>query len=505
MYGAAAFPPPREFQSRAHDALRDGVRAGHRRQVLMAATGSGKTYLSLRLCHEALSKGKRVVFMCDRTTLINQTSETADRYGLREHGVIQADHWRCRPHLPFQIASAQTIARREWPRADLIVIDECHTVMSAWRDHIPTTDAVVVGLSATPFSAGLGKLFSRVVNAATMHELTKAGVLVPMRVLSAKRPDMRGAKTNSKGEWDENDAAERGMGIIGDVVAEWIKHGENRKTIVFGSNIAHCNELVRCFNAAGVMAAAFTSHTPDRERASLLSEYRKTDSALRVLVSVEALAKGFDVPDVSCVVDCRPLRKSLSTAIQMWGRGLRSSQETGKQDCTLLDHSGNVIRFREDFEDVYFHGLSELDSGERLDKQIRKEPEDDKTPKRCPVCGHTPFVRRCMSCGHETVKPSLVETEAGEMREMVMLGGKQMGETRAHVWAQVASYARTFSAPDKQQGRAAHLYKDITGSWPPREWSVAKAPKVEITRPVLNKITSLNLAYRKRRATGVAA
>lgn len=499
----SGFPAPRDFQQRAHEALREGVRAGHRCQVLMAPTGGGKTYLGLRIAHEALERGKRVVFVCDRTTLINQTSETCDRYGLRDHGIIQAAHWRTRPQYALQIASAQTLARRKWPAVDVVIVDECHTQLRAWTEFIPTTQAVVVGLSATPFSPGLGKLFSRVVNAASMHELVTDGVLVPMRVLSARRPDMTGAKVNNRGEWDENEAAERGMAILGDVVSEWLQHGEQRKTIVFGSTISHCEEICRQFNQQGVMAAVFTSHTTEAERKSLLDEYRRPDSALRVLVSVEALAKGFDVPDVSCVVDCRPLRKSLSTAIQMWGRGLRSSPDTGKADCILLDHSGNIIRFREDFEKIYFNGLDALDDGDKLDKEIRQEPELDKAPKGCPVCGYRPFARRCMSCGHEVVAAVTVQAEAGEMQEVVMLGGKKMGDSREHLWAQCSSYARTNSAPEKRQARAAHIYRDITGVWPPRQWQVATTPMVAVTGPVANKIKQKNIAFKKATAHAV--
>ena len=317
-----------------------------------------------------------------------------------------------------------------------------------------------------------------------------------MRVLSAKRPDMKGAKLNSRGEWDENEAAERGMAIIGDVVTEWLKHGQGRKTICFASNVQHCQQLVREFVEAGVMAAAFTHHTNDKERADLLREYRKPDSALRVLVSVEALAKGFDVPDVGCVIDCRPLRKSLSTAIQMWGRGLRASPETGKEDCILLDHSGNIIRFREDFEDIYFNGLDALDQGEKLDKTARGEPEE-KEVKRCPICGYSPFWKRCMSCGHERRGLPNVEAEAGEMREMVMLGGKVAGTNRRHVWEQAVSYARVFSKPERQRARAACIFKDITGAWPPKQWQVEGTPQVDVTRPVLNAIQRANAAYKK--------
>ena len=217
-------------------------------------------------------------------------------------------------------------------------------------------------------------------------------------------------------------------------------------------------------------------------------------------MSVEALAKGFDVPDVGCVVDCRPLRKSLSTAIQMWGRGLRSSPETGKKDCILLDHSGNVIRFREDFESIYFNGLDALDVAEKLDKAIRKDVEDeDDEVRACPSCGYKPFTKRCMACGHERQTLALVGASAGEMREVVMLGGKRMGDDRAHVWAQVATYAKPHSRPEKQQGRAANLYRAITGQWPPRGWSALTTPTVEITKPVLNKIKSLNVAHARGR------
>ena len=73
------FPTPREFQVHAHEALRQGFREGHRNQILMAPTGAGKTYLGLRVCNEAIQKGKKAVFLCDRTTLINQTSSVADR------------------------------------------------------------------------------------------------------------------------------------------------------------------------------------------------------------------------------------------------------------------------------------------------------------------------------------------------------------------------------------------------------------------------------------------
>lgn len=498
QYKTATFPTPRPFQEVAHEQLRQGARDGHRCQMLMAPTGSGKTFLGLRAIHEALQRGKRAVFVCDRRTLIEQTSAVADSYGLTAHSVLMADHWRYDRGSRFQIASAQTLARRRWPDADLIVIDEAHVQMGVWVDHVKTTQAHVIGLSATPFSDGLGRIFTNLVCASSMHALTESGVLVPMRVMSCTRVDMRGAAT-AGGEWTDQAAAQRGMEIIGDVVAEWRRYAGNRKTIVFGATIAHCEEMARQFNNDGVMAACFTSDTKEHEREQLLTEYRKPDSALRVLLSVNALAKGFDVPDVECVCDVRPLRKSLSEAIQMWGRGLRSSPKTGKTDCLLLDFSGNIIRMADDYSEIYYNGLDALDNGEKMDKTIRRDDEDEPKGKPCPSCGFQPMGKRCVACGYEAVKASLVEHEHGEMRE-VRIGKTKYADDKRHLWEQAVSYARGYSAPEKQQGRAANIYRDITGEWPMRGWHVDNTPSVPITRAVLNKIKAGNIAYAKARA-----
>jgi len=493
----STFPPPRPFQLDAHDQLRAGFKAGHKNQLIMAPTGAGKTYLGLRICSEAMQKGKRAVFLCDRTTLINQTSEAADGYGLRNHGVVQANHHRRRPEEPLQIASAQTIQKRGYfPQLDVLVVDEAHTQMKVWTEYAVNSGAAVIGLSATPFSAGLGKIFSNLINATTMHDLTESGVLVPMRIFSCTKPDMTGAAT-AGGEWTDKAAEERELKIVGDVVRDWERFAEGRKTIVFGATIAHCEELARQFLEAGVMAAVFTSETSAKERAMLLEEYRKPNGHLKVLVSVEALAKGFDVPDVGCVCDARPLRKSLSTAIQMWGRGLRSSPDTGKKDCYLLDFSGNIVRFAEDFTEVFFNGLETLDSGDKLDKKIRQDV-DEKETFGCPKCGYKPFHKRCMACGHEKLAKQMAEALPGHMQEIFIGEGKnkkKLADNAEHLWNQIVNYARHHSAPEKQQGRAYHLYKKMTGQDP--MWRFTTAPSVEISKNVHNKIQQFNMAFKR--------
>lgn len=501
-----SFPSPREFQDVAHRELRAGTQAGVRKQVVMAPTGAGKTYLALRVCNEALARGKRVLFICDRKTLINQTSAVADSYGMPIHGILQADNPRMAPRRPFQIASAQTIAARGLTDDfDVIVVDEAHTLHKTTLKLLASTKAYVIGLSATPFTRGLGKHYQRLVNAATMDELVRLKVLTPLRILSCTRPDMTGAATtqkNGKGEFTPEAATERGLAIVGDVVLEWLEHARGLKTICFGATIAHCEEIARQFNAAGVKSAVFTAETTDGEREALLREYRKTDSELRVLVSVEALAKGFDVPDVGCVVDCRPLRKSLSTFIQMVGRGLRSSP--GKEECVLLDHSGNVVRFADDFSDVYFNGLASLDSGEKLDKLERPEPP--KVPKACPACGRKPMGKRCVGCGFEPVRPSMVAHEKGKAVELDILKGQhRYADSLRELYNAIVTYEKGKAKPGgKPKGAAAHRYRELTGKWPSNDWSFEHAPHTAPTRALQGKLVSMQIAFAQKMRKGAA-
>ena len=93
----------------------------------MAPTGAGKTVIALQIIKDALANNKKVVFVVDRIQLIDQTVEKFVAAGLFV-GVIQADHILTRPYANVQIASAQTLIRRDnLPECDLLLVDECHT------------------------------------------------------------------------------------------------------------------------------------------------------------------------------------------------------------------------------------------------------------------------------------------------------------------------------------------------------------------------------------------
>jgi hypothetical protein len=324
----------RDYQLKAVQELREAIKDGAKNILLVAPTGSGKTVIAAHLIDESNKKFKHSVFVADRINLIDQTYDVFTGYGMRP-GVIQSKHPKRDRQARIQIASAQTVSRRSWPKAELIVVDEAHTVYRTVRDRLMPRDTVAIGLTATPFTPGLGKLYDALVNVETTNNLIDGGFLSHYRIFAASAPDMEGVKIVA-GEWDEAETSARAMPVVGDCVAEYVKHCQGKKFICSAVDTAHVDELVRQFTAAGIFVASYTYKDTDASRRVTVDEFRKPDSAVKGLVTVSAATKGFDVPDLGCVIMARPLRSSLAEHIQLFGRGLRA--HPGKEEVIILDH-----------------------------------------------------------------------------------------------------------------------------------------------------------------------
>lgn len=484
----------RDYQADAFEQARSLVRQGHRRILIVSPTGSGKTVLASALMEMVQSKGNRANFVVDRLSLIDQTSATLDRYGMTEHGVIQASHPRFRPSKPIQVCSVQTLARREWPESSVDLFDEAHVLHATHKARMQVNAAITVGLTATPFTRGLGKWFDAVVNVTTTRKLIEQGWLAPYRVFSCVEPNMADVKVRSTGEWDEKESSKKALEVVGDVVAEYLKHGELRKFICSAVDTTHVEELARQFQAAGINVATYTYKDNEEDRADVTAEFRKPDSLIRGLITVTAASRGFDIPDVSCVIMARPLRKSLAEHIQLLGRGLRIAE--GKTDCLVLDHSGNMVRFWPDCEDFFDNGLAELDDGKPKEKKkAEKKPEAE--PIKCPNCRHVhkpmPF---CPACGHEYPKKQTVQHVPGTLKELI--AGGHHRELSRDLFPQVAGYVMARREGEAARKMAQAIFKDMTGEFARVRWEDVQP--IEPSREVVNRIRSAQIRFKHSRA-----
>lgn len=101
----------RGYQNDTLEALRKGFADGTQAQILYAPTGAGKTEMAIALLEATRKKGNRAAMILDRIILCDQTSQRLEKYSI-DHGVMQAGHWRYRPHERIQVCSAQTLERK---------------------------------------------------------------------------------------------------------------------------------------------------------------------------------------------------------------------------------------------------------------------------------------------------------------------------------------------------------------------------------------------------------
>jgi DNA repair protein RadD len=478
-------PPVTEIQLRPYQAdvvekLRSGIRAGCRRQVLVAPTAAGKTEMAMKVIQEAQRKGSRTWFIVDRVSLIDQTSERFARHGI-DHGVIQADHFLTDYGKTVQIASAQTLARRKVDDdllPSLIVIDECHCAYKSTAEIVARVpNAKVIGLTATPFTKGMADDWDGLVNSVTVNELLKQKYLAPLKIKACVAPNMVGAKKKFTGEYEDEEAGSRGITIIGDVVNTWIeqtqKHfGGPAKTIVFSPSVKHGAELCRQFQAAGFnfQQISYLDADDDARRVKI-AEFRKPNSTIDGLVSCAVLTKGFDVPDVKVGISCRPYRKSFSSHIQEMGRVMRISP--GKEYGLWLDHSGNVISFADDTAWLFENGVDSLSSAQKKDSEVREPKENVRKERFCAECGMKVEGPSCSACGWTRPERGEIQFVQGDLIDVLIGAGESFkprqglrAECLKHpkqVWNAALSYcmANSRRGPDAARKWAMGIFYGV--------------------------------------------
>ncbi|WP_301101086.1 DEAD/DEAH box helicase [Propionivibrio sp.] len=484
----------RAYQTNAEQLIRSSMARGARRTALYLPTGGGKTLTATSIITQANNKGRKVVFLANRKQLINQTSAVLTKYGIR-HGILQADNTRDTRELVL-VASIDTVHVRGLPDdVGLLIIDECHAVAGSekYKQLMFKYNMVpVIGLTATPFSAGLGKhyaeldgaLFQELVVGATIKDLIAEGYLVDCDIYAPSEPDLKGVKIVA------GDYADKQLGeavdkpeLIGDIVSHWFKLARGKQTVVFACNIPHSKHITESFIAKGIAAEHIDYFDDDATRADKLARFARGETM--ILSNCSLLSEGWDCPSTEVMILARPTR-SLIRFIQMVGRVLRPAD--GKLRALLLDHSGSTARLGHPCDDL----LLELDDGKPKKSDVKDSETKEKLPKACSACHFMKpaGVHVCPECGFAPERQNEVLVGAGELvklerKKPVAKGAKQ------HVYSQLLFVERQRRY---RSGWAANQYRSIFDVWPRGLNEVTATPSQEI----LNKIRSNQIAYAKR-------
>ncbi len=431
----------RDYQREQLAEIAAAMHAGCRRILVQLPTGGGKTHEIAALVVAACLADLRVLILATRTRLVRQLHERLAGFGVR-HGVVAASLPELRDFSALiQIASADTLCRRALvdrriplPPADVVIFDEGHLSTAETRLRLLESypDALRIGFTATPArksGRSLDAAYSRLILGPSIRELTAAGMLVPLRIFNTPLVTAKELKALPKDA--DNDYQTAALGellsrpkLVGDVLENWTRIAAGNRTLLFCVNKAHGAALLADFLRQGVRAEMLTDEDDEATREEVIGRLERGETC--VVVNCFLMSYGVDIPSVECIVLARPTR-SLTMYLQMVGRGMRPSPETGKRDCLLIDH-GHVVETL---------GLPQSDFGWSLDgtRNMNREALERSrkiTPEAMRTCGECSAVwvtseqgHACPECGWKPAprsKPITVQdADLEEMADQEMI------------------------------------------------------------------------------------
>jgi DNA repair protein RadD len=409
------------------------ARSLHDRVLAVAATGAGKTVVQGQLISEHVATMRDSLYLVHRRNLVIQTVASLQRIFGVTSATIMAGH-DYRPGLWHSaVASRDTIVRRldtlgeQGFTPSLILLDEAHHVSSGSYQKILAAfpSAQVVGFTATPCTStggGLGNDFSVIVcpESCQSAALVDGGYLSRPVYFVPTAKDIGRIKHKRAGEYlqAEQEGVFNTPRLVGQIVEQYLKLGQGRRTILFSVSVSHAFALVREFAAAGVGAVALSADNSDEDRKAAWA--RMASGEVSVICNYGLFLEGSDVPDVGCVVLARKFGNIVGYR-QAVGRGLRPSDLY--DDCIVIDHAGNYGEHGSVTEPTNWS----LEPGKVVEKAEREKEEKEITEHTCDVCARVYTGKACPLCGTPAParKHKDIETVEAELVQAGELPGKE--------------------------------------------------------------------------------
>lgn len=493
-----------DWQDDMVERVRNSIRAGNRKILLVVPTGGGKTVIAAQIVKSAADKLRRTMFLAHRRELIYQSADKLVKFGV-DHGVFMSGE---EPYgaADCQVASIDTLRARcittekmPLPNSDVVIVDEAHRSLAPTYLYLIDYygERVVIGLTATPIRGdgkGLGHVYDDMVVGPSIGWMIKHGYLVEPRTFAPTIPDLTGVRI--KGNDYDPKELERAMdrrALVGDVVSHWFRLASDRPTIVFASGVKHSIHLRDEFLRQGVTAAHVDGDTSLEERKRIIGDLK--EGKVQVVCNYAVFTEGFDEPRLSACILARAT-KNLGLYLQMAGRILRPAPD--KKDSFIIDHSGNV----------YEHGFVQdervwvLEEGKALKKtnEERQRDFDEANPITCVECA-TVYTKQliCPNCGHVPEKRGrYVDSRSGDLMEVRYekrrtAQSRKFSPEQREAWFQ--SFLAVAEAKGYKNGWAAHKYKKKFKEWP-EAW-FDETPLPEAIPEVISWVRSQNIRYAK--------
>jgi len=420
--------------------LVDNIRASmkrHKRILVQAETGFGKTIASAHMICESRAKGNTALFVVPRRELLKQTAKSFYDNDMQFSYISSG--YQTNPYAKTFLATTGSLIRRlaKVPTPKVVFLDEAHyggETNKKIADHFAARGAWIVGLTATPEypnGNGMGDCYSDMVQGPSMRWLIDNKRLSNYRLFAPSRPDLSGVKIMggdyAKGELAERMEADRLL--VGDAVKHYREHAIGRLAIGYCTSRKHSEITAAAFRNAGIPAAHVDGETPDDEMLRILRAFARRE--ILVLTCADLLLFGFDLSSASgmdvtveVMIDLRPTM-SRTLQRQKNGRTLRFKE----YPAIILDHSGNAMKHGLPCDAISWTLAAKEERRRKGDDEERSSPvkqcsgghaDGPQRGKPMKSCHFThPPAPRCPNCGAwYTIESRMVEQVDGELVEI---------------------------------------------------------------------------------------
>lgn len=345
---------PKPFQVQILKKIDAERRRGHFRNLVIAPTGTGKTWVSAFDYRRLRAAGyERLLFVAHRNEILEQSQAVFQlvlddpSFGERYIAGERPERWS---HV---FASVQSLHRAvdqlDPSQFDVVIVDEFHhaeadTYIKLLKHLKPK---VLVGLTATPERADNKPILhwfdERIASEMRLWEALDQGLLCPFHYLGVgDGTDLRGVGFQ-RGRYvtSELEGVLTGDHVrarrILDLVREWVLDPTKMRALGFCVGIQHARFMAQQFNAAGLAAVALDGESDATTRLDAIE--RLKGGELRAIFTVDIFNEGVDIPNVDTLLLLRPT-ESATVFLQQLGRGLRWAE--GKSVLTVLDFIGQA-------------------------------------------------------------------------------------------------------------------------------------------------------------------
>ena len=341
---------PNKMQKRALENLERLRAHGENKALVIAATGTGKTYMS---AFDVMNyKPKTMLFIVHREEILKKAKSTFQKL-LKDRNIkmgLFTGNAKDRD-ADYLFATIQTMNRyyEEFDKNyfDYIIVDEAHHGASdSYLNVLGYFEPkFTLGMTATPErcdSLSVFDLFgNNVALEVRLHEALDEDLVIPFHyfgVTDIEGVDLEDVNLDDKSELAKRLMVHRRVDFIIEKMNFYGHDGNFRKLLGFCVNIEHAKYMAREFNERGIESIALTGANTIEERAEYIKRLESDKDSLQAIFTVDIFNEGVDIPSINTVLMLRPTNSPI-IFIQQLGRGLRKSGS--KEFLTVLDFIGN--------------------------------------------------------------------------------------------------------------------------------------------------------------------